>query len=129
MSRKTARVPSVEAFLASYLPSVRRTANALREVVRAVVPDVEEAVRPGWRLIGYRVPIHPSRSRYFCFIQPLAAQVHLGFEHGVLLDDPFDLLSGDGKQVRVVVLQRASACRQPEVAALIQQAAELARSR
>ena len=129
MNRKTATVPSVEAFLGSYAPPVRRTASALREVVRAAVPDVEEGVRLGWRLIGYRVPIHPARSRYFCFIQPLAAQVHLGFEHGVLLDDPFDLLSGDGKQVRAVVLQRVSACRRPEVAALVRQAAELARGR
>ena len=44
-------------FLEGYSGAVRATANRLRAVVKAAVPDAIERVRPGWALIGYDLPI------------------------------------------------------------------------
>lgn len=83
----------VEAFLEPYPAAIRATADRLRALVRHAVPDAVEAVRVGWRLVGYDVP-DGRRTRYFAYIAPEPAHVHLGFEHGVLLPDPDRLLHG-----------------------------------
>jgi hypothetical protein len=72
----------VEVFLDSFPAPIRRGASALRAIVRRVAPDAVERVRTGWGVIGYNV--------------------HLLFEHGVLMDDPLGILEGAGttKQVR-----------------------------
>ena len=90
-----------EALLADHSPEHRAIANALRRLVRDAVPDAIERVRPGWGLIGYDVPFG-RRTRYFAFVWVEPEHVHLGFEHGVLMDDPQGLLGGAGitKQVR-----------------------------
>ena len=95
-----------EALLAPYPPGHQEVGNALRRLVRRAVPDAIERVRPGWGLIGYDVPVG-RRTRYFAFIWPEPEHVHLGFEHGVLMDDPDGLLQGAGvtKQVRWLTLK------------------------
>ena len=97
-----------EALLAPYAPAHQEVANTLRRLVKRAVPDAIERVRPGWGLIGYDVPVG-RRTRYFAFIWPEPEHVHLGFEHGVLMDDPDGLLQGAGvtKQVRWLTLTAA----------------------
>ena len=95
-----------EALLAPYPPGHQDVANALRRLVKRAVPNAIERVRPGWGLIGYDVPFG-RRTRYFAFIWPELEHVHLGFEHGILMDDPDGLLQGAGvtKQVRWLTFQ------------------------
>lgn len=95
-----------EALLADHSPERRALANALRNIVREAVPDAIERVRPGWGLIGYDVPVG-RRTRYFAWVWPEPEHVHLGFEHGVLMDDPHRLLKGRGvtKKVRWLTFQ------------------------
>jgi hypothetical protein len=94
-----------EALLAPYPPGHQAVANALRRLVKRAVPKAIERVRPGWGLIGYDVPVG-RRTRYFAFVWPEPEHVHLGFEHGVLMEDPDGLLQGAGvtKQVRWLTL-------------------------
>jgi hypothetical protein len=74
-----------------------------------------------------RVPAQPVLSyRYFCFVAPSPDRVALGFEYGVLLTNDTGLLEGDGTQVRYVTLRRAEDIREPELAALIAEAAMVA---
>jgi hypothetical protein len=95
-----------EELLAPYAPIRRETAESLRSLVRRTVPDAIEAVRSGWRLIGYDVP-HGRRTRYFAFVWPEPEHVHLGFEHGVVMEDPIGVLGGTGlRRVRFVTLTR-----------------------
>jgi len=82
-----------DAFLADYPDAIRAAADELRAVVRRAVPDVVERVRPGWRLIGYEVPV-ARRARYFAYVAPEPQHVHLGFEYGVWMPDPDGLLEG-----------------------------------
>lgn len=115
-----------EALLADYPPDHRNVANALRRLVKRAVPDAIERVRPGWGLIGYDVPVG-RRTRYFAFIWPEPEHVHLGFEHGVLMDDPYGLLQGAGvtKQVRWLTLETVKDIP-PTADELIREAARLA---
>ena len=97
----------VEAFLDQFPAGVGAQAETLRQVVRRAVPDALERVRPGWRLIGYDVPIG-RRKRYFAFVAPEPGHVHLGFEYGVWMADPDGLLQGahlDLRKVRFVTFE------------------------
>ena len=80
-------------FLAGYADDVRAAANRLRAVVKRAVPDVLERVRPGWRIIGYDLPIR-RHGVYFAWVMPEPVHVHLGFVHGVFMDDPDRRLEG-----------------------------------
>lgn len=90
-----------EALLEDVPPPMRAISERLREVVKAAVPEAIERVRPGWRLIGYDVPLARKRA-YFAFVAPENEHVHLGFEHGRSMRDPYGTLEGAGitKQVR-----------------------------
>lgn len=90
-----------EALLEDFPPPMQAIAHRLRALVTAAIPDAIERVRPGWRLIGYDLPIG-RRSVYFAYVAPEVEHVHLGFEHGWAMRDPDGLLLGEGitKQVR-----------------------------
>jgi hypothetical protein len=90
-----------DAFLASYPDGIQAAANVLREIVHLAAPDAIERVRPGWRLIGYDVPVG-RRTTYFAFVAPEPIHVHLGFEHGIFLADPDRMLQGAHLRLRKV---------------------------
>jgi hypothetical protein len=89
------------ALLAEHTPQVAAAAGWLREVVLGALPDAREVVYRGWHGLGYH---HPAAG-YLCAVFPRADDVLLGFEHGVLLEDPHGLLSGEGRTVRYVRVQ------------------------
>jgi len=120
--------PTPEEFLIAFPPAVAATAQWLRALVAQSVPNIQEAVYPGWKLIGYRQMDRPG-GRYFCYIAPLADHVRLGFEYGVLLTDDHGLLEGDGTQVRYVALRAPAAIDPAPLAALIAEAAMVANTR
>jgi hypothetical protein len=90
-----------EALLEDFPPPMQAIAQRLRAIVMVAVPDAIERVRPGWRLIGYDLPIR-RKLTYFAYVAPENEHVHLGFEHGWAMRDPRGLLLGEGitKQVR-----------------------------
>jgi hypothetical protein len=90
-----------ELFLEGYPPGIRRAAERLCAIVIKAVPDAIERVRPGWHLIGYEVPAG-KRTRYFAFVAPEVEHVHLGFEYGVWMTDPDNLLRGAHLKLRKV---------------------------
>jgi Domain of unknown function (DU1801) len=84
-----------EALLAEYPLAIAGLAEEIRALVREAVPDSIEAVRPGWRIIGYNVPAGRRRP-YFAWLMVQLEHVHLGFPQGVLLEDPDRELEGAG---------------------------------
>jgi hypothetical protein len=100
MPRVATPIPP-ELLLDGYPAEIRDIAERLRGVVREAVPDGIERVRPGWRLIGYDVPVG-RRTRYFAFVAPEPEHVHLGFEYGVWMTDPDGLLLGAHLNLRKV---------------------------
>ena len=88
-------------FLDGFPPGIRDAAERLRAVVRQAVPEAIERVRTGWRLIGYDV-LAGKRARYFAFISPETEHVHLGFEFGIWMADPHNILLGAHLNLRKV---------------------------
>jgi hypothetical protein len=117
-----------EAFLAIYPDPMRRIAERLRGVVRRAVPDATERVRVGWRVIGYDVPTAPRRTRLFAFVWPEPEHVHIGFQHGTLMDDPLGILEGHGvtKQVRWVTFRPGDPIDEPVLRSLLLEAVRVA---
>ena len=117
---------SPETFLAPYPDPIRDAANRLREIIRRTVPGAVEAVRPGWHLIGYSVPAG-RHTPYFGFIAPEPILVHLGFEYGMLIDDPDGELGGtELRQVRYFTFHHPDEVRERQVGRYIRDAARLA---
>jgi hypothetical protein len=115
-----------EAFLAAYPDGIRQAAETLRGIVRRAVPDAIERVRPGWRLIGYDLPVG-RRSVYFAYVAAEPIHVHLGFEHGVFMADPERMLEGAHLQLRKVRFVTFRPADAIPVAALVELTREAAR--
>jgi hypothetical protein len=121
------RIPP-ELFLSGYPAEIRDIAERLRGVVHDAVPEAIERVRTGWRLIGYDVPVG-RRTRYFAFVAPEPEHVHLGFEYGVWMTDPDDLLLGahlELRKVRFVTYQPGDPIRTDALVRYTREAAALA---
>jgi hypothetical protein len=117
-----------EAFLDPYPPTMRAIAEALRAIVRQVVPDAIEAVRPGWRLIGYKIPVG-RRSVYFAYVAPEPIHVHLGFEHGIFMNDPDGRLEGahlNLRKVRYLTLRSIDEVDEAAFVALVRESVRVA---
>lgn len=118
---------SVAQFLADYHPNIQELANLLRELMQHALPDMREAAYPGWRLIGYRVPKPGSKKDvYVGYIAPLETHVSLGFEWGILMDDPTHSLEGQGKQVRYITIRTPQDIDRNRLTPYIQEAARVA---
>jgi len=89
-----------EALLEDFPAPMQAIAQRLRDVVTQAIPEALERVRPGWRLIGYDLPIG-KRLVYFAFVLPEDVHVHLGFGHGWAMRDPHRMLHGAGITKRV----------------------------
>ena len=116
-----------EALLADFSEPMADIARRLRLVVRHAIPDVTERVRTGWRIIGYDVPAG-RRAVYFAWIWPQVEHVHLGFVHGVAMDDPERRLHGQAgvKPARWVTLTPGDSIDEPALVALIREGARVA---
>ena len=117
-----------EAFLAGYDEPIRALAETLRSVVRRAAPTAVERVRPGWRLIGYDLPVG-RRSVYFAFVAPEPIHVHLGFEHGIFMADPDRRLEGAHlrlKKVRFTTFEPSDAIPEQAMVDLTREAARIA---
>ena len=116
-----------EELLAPYPPHLQEISNELRALVRRTIPSAIERVRDGWRLIGYDVPVRRG-SRFFAWIWPEFAHVHIGFEHGVLMDDPDGVLCGAElklKRVRYLTLTGVDDVQPERTAAFLREAVRL----
>jgi hypothetical protein len=115
-----------EALFAAHSPQHQKLANALRRLVKRAVPTAIERVRTGWGVIGYDVPVG-QRTRFFAWVWLQPEHVHLGFQNGVLMDDPDGVLQGAGvtKQVRWLTLDSIEEIREAEFMELVREAARI----
>lgn len=113
--------PSFSDILAPHSERVRALAERLRSVIAAAMPEASEKANPGWHAITYR---HP-KAGYVCGLFPLDDCVQLVFEFGVLLPDPEGILTGNGRQVRSVMVRTMRDVRVRALRALIAEALAL----
>jgi hypothetical protein len=117
-----------EALLAGLPDPMPDLAQKLRVLVKRAEPEAIEKVRPGWRVIGYDLPLDRRRTAFFAWIWAQPEHVHLGFPQGVHLSDPARLLQGAGitKLARWVTLSSVDDLRTEEFEALVHAAAAFA---
>jgi hypothetical protein len=117
----------VDALLAEHPPTHTAIAERLRRIVLDAVPEAIERVRPGWRLIGYDLPIR-RHGVFFAWIWVEPEHVHLGFPRGVLMDDPDEAMQGAGvtKLARWLTYEPGAAVEGSVETALVLEAARVA---
>ena len=118
----------VEALLEAYPPPMREIAERLRAVVKRAVPEANERVRVGWRLIAYDVPVGRRRTAFFAWVSAEPRHVHLGFPRGVDMDDPERVLEGAGttKLARWLTFVPGDALDEPRLGEFVLEAARVA---
>jgi hypothetical protein len=127
MARRIQESVPVEALLEGYPPPLLEIAERLRELVMDAAPDAMERVRPGWKLIGYDLPIRRN-GVFFAWIWPEGVHVHLGFPNGDLMDDPGELLDGAriAKRARWLTYEAGSTIDAAQVQTLVREAVRVA---
>jgi len=116
-----------EALLADFPPPHVAIAERLRSIVKAAVPDAMERVRPGWRLIGYDLPVR-RHGAFFAWVWLEPEHIHLGFPRGVQMDDRRAVLRGAGitKQARWLTYEPGSRVDEGLATELVLEAARVA---
>jgi len=114
-------------FLRGYRQNLREITNDVRDLVRSTFPEAIEKVYTGWKLIGYRLP-DGKKGRYFCCVVPQKKEndVLLGFEYGIAMQDPRNLMEGKGTQVRFVRIKKRNQYADADLIWLIEEAAKVA---
>ena len=112
----------IEAFVAKYTPAIAAQLRDARQRLRAHFPRGVEMVFDNYNALVFGIgPTDKSRES-FISIAGYPKWVTLFFLDGASLDDPQELLEGDGKQVRGIRLKTPADLDAPAVAALIAQA-------
>jgi hypothetical protein len=113
-----------KAFFDNLSPDDQDLVEALREVVRRVVPEAKETLL--WGGLSYHRPQVGGRVKgAICLIGAKRGKVHLEFIHGIRLADPQRLLQGNRLSKRHVLIDTVADALRPEIAALIREAAAL----
>jgi len=107
--------------LARSNPETKKLATALRKLISEVYPKVVEVPWPKLQVIGYG--IGPKKStEHFCYIAPYGEHVNLGFNYGLVLPDPDQLMEGAGKKFRHVKIKTLEDVEHPGLKKLLQAA-------
>ena len=109
--------PDVTALLGTLTPEVRAVALAVRRLVRAVLPRVQEIPDRGARVIGYGYGAG-YRDMVATIILSRGG-VKLGLVRGAELPDPHRLLEGKGKVHRYIAFTEVEPVNRPGVKALL----------
>jgi hypothetical protein len=101
----------------SYPADVQALAASARQLIRRLLPNVEEKADPTAPLIAYGYGA--GYRGMVCTLILSKAGVKLGLVRGRELDDPHRLLGGSGKVHRYIALRKPADLRRPGVTELI----------
>lgn len=111
---------TVDSVLVSYPDAVRSTASAAQDVIRSLLPGVEETVDPTQAVLSYGYG--PGYKGMICTLILSKSGVKLGLVRGGDLPDPKGILEGSGKVHRYVQLKTPADAHKPGLDALIKSA-------
>jgi hypothetical protein len=117
-------VQQLRGFIAKFDPKHQTLIRSLRTALRRRLPTAQELVYDNYNffVIGYGATDRPSDA--ILSIAAGANGVSLCFLYGATLPDPAGVLMGSGTQTRFVRVDRASALKTREIAALIDAAVQ-----
>lgn len=109
---------SVDQFVKTrVLPEYRDVVSMIRELVREMVPDIEETM-------SYGVPVF-KRKRIIAVISPTKKGITFAFSRGAEFEDKYGLLEGDGKVSKNERIKSVSSVNKEALRYYIKQALEL----
>jgi hypothetical protein len=100
------------------LPQYRPIVSMLRELIREVVPDVEE-------LIYYGSPMYRRKKAVFAWITQSKTGIALGFLGGTEFEDNYRLLRGTGKSSKNIKMKSLDEVNKEALTYYIRQSIEL----
>lgn len=107
--------PQVDAWLASRHGELGDLARRWFSQMRRSGNDVRELIHDG-------CPVACAAGVAFGYVNVFSSHANVGFFRGAMLDDPDDLLRGEGKRMRHVKLQPGGALNDRALAHLIEEA-------
>jgi hypothetical protein len=125
---RTEAEKTLRSFIEKFEPKHQRVIRAARRALRARFPTANELVYDNYNffVIGYCPTERPSEA--LLSIAAAANGVGLCFLRGAHLSDPARILQGSGKQVRFLRLPSSDVLEEPDVRALLSQAASAAKT-
>lgn len=111
----------IQEILKPYSADILETVEKLRDFFNTEFPSLIEKGYPVWKGIGYS----ESKSGYLFAIFPSNAQVKIGFEYGIILNDKDKVLQGDGKQVRYLEIASANEINTKQIKDFVKQSLAL----
>jgi hypothetical protein len=118
-------VSDVDVLLEGRSPAVREVFLALRELVRALMPDATEQVDLPDRLLafGFGPPGGVRIKGLAVAMIPHTAHVNVQLADGADLDDPAGIVEGTGKRIRHVKCRSLDDVARPAMRRLLEQQA------
>jgi hypothetical protein len=118
-------VSDVDVLLEGRSPAVREVFLALRELVRALMPDATEQVDLPDRLLafGFGPPGGVRIKGLAVALIPHTAHVNVQLADGADLDDPAGIVEGTGKRIRHVKCRSLDDVARPAMRRLLEQQA------
>jgi hypothetical protein len=89
-------------FLLPYTDKVKAAALWLREFVWDLYPDTNELIYDNYNAVAFGWSPTDKAGDVFCSIAVFSDHVNFGFNRGVDIDDPGNMLLGDGSQYRYI---------------------------
>lgn len=107
-------------FLGAYPSTVRKAMLTAREQIKYLYPDIEEVLDLPAKMLAFTYG--SGYKDMICVLIPSQKGLRVGFPAGYLLKDPLELLVGDGKKSRSLMIQTWSKREQRYFSELLQQA-------
>ena len=111
---------AIEEFLARYPDDIQTISRTLRALVKRTMPQAHEYLVARHNHFGYATS-DAARDR-FMYICPMKDYVRFGFYYGGQLDDPEQLLEGEGKRLRHIKVRTMQEAKQPALKRLVKAA-------
>jgi hypothetical protein len=119
----TARVPrALTRFLQPYDRPIRDLALALRAVVLDELAPCHENIYDAYSAVAIGYGTSDRLGDGIVHIAVYTKHVNLGFNEGVALPDPDDLLIGKGRQIRHLTVRSRDDLERPEIRAFLRAA-------
>lgn len=120
-------MPDATELLAGYTPEVRAVFEALRDLVRQLMPGATEQVDLPDHLVAYGLgPPGAIRMRDMAVaVAPHTGHVNVQLAHGALLDDPTGIVQGTGKRIRHVKCRSLDDVARPALRRLLEHQAAM----
>ncbi len=97
------QIQTINNFLAEYSEDVCRNALQIRELILKNLPGVNEQIDINAKMIAYGYG--QKYTELVCVLIPSKRELKLGFNKGIDLPDPHNLLKGSGKISRYVEIK------------------------